>query len=125
MRARSNAEASWVTAHQVRTAIKAYYGNTKDDTTVNPVTGNTDLYTYARDGAYAQEARGLARSGKKILREEADAGVTVFVTMDGQPVAPNKTCAAATAGSRPRLATRVGAGRSSSGSTRRAASWSG
>ncbi|GAB2464022.1 HAD family hydrolase [Jatrophihabitans fulvus] len=52
---------------QVRTAIKGYYGNTKDATTVNPVTGTTDLYTFDPNGAYANEVTGITTDAKKWL----------------------------------------------------------
>ena len=40
---------------QVKTAIKAYYGDQPDAVTVDPVTGTKDLHTFDPNGAYAHE----------------------------------------------------------------------
>jgi hypothetical protein len=51
---------------QVKTAIKAYYGDTL--TGVNdPVTGTTKLHTFNPDGAYAHEVEGIAATAGKYL----------------------------------------------------------
>jgi hypothetical protein len=52
---------------QVKTAIKAYYGDTADQDTVDPVTGAKDLHTFAADGAYAKQVRGLANRAEAYL----------------------------------------------------------
>jgi Predicted secreted acid phosphatase len=52
---------------QVRTAIKAYYGDTADPTTVDPVTGQKDLHTFSPTGAYATEMAGIVRDAQRYL----------------------------------------------------------
>jgi len=52
---------------QVRTAIKAYYGDEADPTTIDPVTGQADLRTFDPNGAYAHEVEGIARNAARYL----------------------------------------------------------
>jgi len=52
---------------QVKTAIKAYYGDRADTVTVDPVTGLKDLHTFNPDGAYAHEVEGIATDAEKYL----------------------------------------------------------
>src|SRR3954469_4817601 len=52
---------------QVKTAIKAYYGDRADTVTVDPVTGVKDLHTFNPDGAYAHEVEGIATGAEKYL----------------------------------------------------------
>jgi len=52
---------------QVKTAIKAYYGDTLDTTTVDPVTGLKDLHTFSPTGAYANEVDGIVSEAKWYL----------------------------------------------------------
>jgi hypothetical protein len=51
---------------QVKTAIKAYYGDTPTDVN-DPVTGTTKLHTFNPDGAYAHEVEGIASAAGKYL----------------------------------------------------------
>jgi hypothetical protein len=52
---------------QVKTAIKAYYGDTLDTTTVDPVTGLKDLHTFNPTGAYANEVGGIVSNAEWYL----------------------------------------------------------
>lgn len=52
---------------QVKTAIKAYYGDTADPTTVDPVTGLKDLHTFSPTGAYAHEMGGIVWHAERYL----------------------------------------------------------
>jgi HAD superfamily, subfamily IIIB (Acid phosphatase) len=52
---------------QVKTAIKAYYGDTLDTTTVDPVTGVKDLHTFSPTGAYAHEMGGIVSNAEWYL----------------------------------------------------------
>jgi HAD superfamily, subfamily IIIB (Acid phosphatase) len=51
---------------QVKTAIKAYYGDTVTSTP-DPVDGATVLHTFDPHGAYAKEVRGDARKAERYL----------------------------------------------------------
>jgi hypothetical protein len=55
---------------QVKTAIKAYYGDTVD-TRLNPIDGTT-LHTFSPTGAYANEMAGLVDNAEKYLRKADD-----------------------------------------------------
>ena len=55
---------------QVKTAIKAYYGDTVTGQT-DPVNGTTTLHTFDPNGAYAQEVRGLAAEARTYLDRTA------------------------------------------------------
>jgi hypothetical protein len=55
---------------QVKTAIKAYYGDTLT-TTPDPVTGATALHTFDPDGAYAHQMQGLEHDAAKYLGKQA------------------------------------------------------
>jgi len=55
---------------QVKTAIKAYYGDTPT-TTSDPVDGATTLHTFDPKGAYAKQVRRLARWAGKYLAKRA------------------------------------------------------
>ena len=52
---------------QVKTAIKAYYGDTVD-TRLNPIDG-TPLHTFSPTGAYANEMAGIVDDAEKYLRK--------------------------------------------------------
>jgi HAD superfamily, subfamily IIIB (Acid phosphatase) len=52
---------------QVKTAIEAYYGDTLDTTTVDPVTGLKDLHTFSPTGAYANEVAGIVSHAEHYL----------------------------------------------------------
>lgn len=59
---------------QVKTAIKAYYGDTVTSD-VDPYDGDgaaVILHTYAKDGAYAHETRGIARRASERLTAFAE-----------------------------------------------------
>ena len=51
---------------QVKTAIKAYYGDTIDPTRVNPIDG-TPLHTFSPNGAYANEMSGIVTTAERDL----------------------------------------------------------
>jgi hypothetical protein len=51
---------------QVKTAIKAYYGDTTT-TALDPYQGTTALHTFNPDGAYAHEVEGIAAGAEKYL----------------------------------------------------------
>ncbi|HEY3922192.1 MAG TPA: HAD family acid phosphatase [Gaiellaceae bacterium] len=53
---------------QVKTAIKAYYGDTLDTTTVDPTDGVKDLHTFSPTSAYADEMGGIAADAEKYLK---------------------------------------------------------
>jgi HAD superfamily, subfamily IIIB (Acid phosphatase) len=53
---------------QVKTAIEAYYGDTLDTTTVDPVTGLKDLHTFSPTSAYAHEVGGIVSHAEWYLR---------------------------------------------------------
>jgi HAD superfamily, subfamily IIIB (Acid phosphatase) len=53
---------------QVETAIEAYYGDTPDPTTVDPVTGLKDLHTFSPTSAYANEMGGIVANAERYLR---------------------------------------------------------
>jgi len=53
---------------QVKTAIKAYYGDTLDTTAVDPVTGLKDLHTFSPTGAYAHEMGHIVSHAEGYLR---------------------------------------------------------
>ncbi len=55
---------------QVKTAIKAYYGDTVT-TTPDPVNGATTLHTFDPNGAYAHQMQGLERDAAKYLGQRA------------------------------------------------------
>lgn len=55
---------------QVRTAIKAYYGDTLT-ATPDPVNGTTTLHTFAPGGAYAQEMGGVVAQAERYLARAA------------------------------------------------------
>ncbi|HEY7603082.1 MAG TPA: HAD family acid phosphatase [Gaiellaceae bacterium] len=57
---------------QVKTAIKAYYGDTLD-TRLNPIDG-TQLHTFSPTGAYANEMAGVVDRAEKYLRNPGDNG---------------------------------------------------
>ncbi len=57
---------------QVKTAIKAYYGDTVD-TRLNPIDGTT-LHTFSPTGAYANEMAGIVDDAEKFLRNPKDDG---------------------------------------------------
>ena len=52
---------------QVKTAIKAYYGDTIDSTRVNPVDPSVPLHTFSPSGAYANELAGIVDDAEKYL----------------------------------------------------------
>jgi hypothetical protein len=52
---------------QVKTAIEAYYGDTADPTTVDPVTGLKDLHTFSPTSAYAHEMAGIVSYAEGYL----------------------------------------------------------
>ncbi|HEV7203125.1 MAG TPA: HAD family acid phosphatase [Jatrophihabitans sp.] len=54
---------------QVRTAIKAYYGDTVT-TTPDPVDGTRTLHTFSPTGAYANEIAGVERTASKYLAHQ-------------------------------------------------------
>jgi hypothetical protein len=54
---------------QVKTAIKGYYGDTADPTTIDPVTGAADLHTFSPTSAYAAEMGGIVASAEKYLKK--------------------------------------------------------
>ena len=58
---------------QVKTAIKAYYGDTLT-TMPDPVTGATTLHTFDPNGAYAQQMQGLEHDAAKYLAKRARHG---------------------------------------------------
>jgi hypothetical protein len=51
---------------QVKTAIKAYYGDTIDPSRVNPIDGKP-LHTFSPNGAYAKEMSGIVNSAERDL----------------------------------------------------------
>jgi putative acid phosphatase of HAD superfamily subfamily IIIB len=55
---------------QVKTAIKAYYGDTPT-TTPDPVNGATTLHTFNPNGAYAHQMQGLEHDAAKYLSRRA------------------------------------------------------
>lgn len=55
---------------QVRTAIKAYYGDTVT-TTPDPVSGTTTLHTFSPTGAYANEIAGVENTASTYLAKQA------------------------------------------------------
>ena len=55
---------------QVKTAIKAYYGDTVT-TVPDPVNGATTLHTFNPDGAYAHQMQGLERDAARYLGQRA------------------------------------------------------
>jgi hypothetical protein len=57
---------------QVKTAIKAYYGDTID-TRLNPIDG-TPLHTFSPTGAYANEMAGIVDKAEKFLRNPGENG---------------------------------------------------
>ncbi len=58
---------------QVKTAIKAYYGDTLT-TTPDPVTGATMLHTFDPNGAYAHQMHGLEHAAERYLGKQAGHG---------------------------------------------------
>jgi len=52
---------------QVKTAIKAYYGDTVDKTRTNPVDPTVPLHTFSPTGAYANELGGIVDDAEKFL----------------------------------------------------------
>jgi hypothetical protein len=58
---------------QVKTAIKAYYGDTLT-TTPDPVTGATTLHTFDPNGAYAHQMQGLEHDAARYLGKQARHG---------------------------------------------------
>jgi predicted secreted acid phosphatase len=58
---------------QVKTAIKAYYGDTLT-TTPDPVNGATMLHQFAANGAYAQQTEGIADKAEHYLAKRANHG---------------------------------------------------
>lgn len=52
---------------QVKTAIEAYYGDTLDTATVDPVTHAKDLHTFSPTGAYAREVASIAAGAQRYL----------------------------------------------------------
>jgi hypothetical protein len=54
---------------QVKTAIAAYYGDTPDTTTVDPVTGAKDLHTFSATGSYAHEMGGITNDAERYLAQ--------------------------------------------------------
>jgi HAD superfamily, subfamily IIIB (Acid phosphatase) len=53
---------------QVKTAIKAYYGDMIDPSRVNPI-DSTPLHTFSPTGAYANEMAGIVNDAEKYLRK--------------------------------------------------------
>jgi hypothetical protein len=53
---------------QVKTAIKAYYGDTVTNVD-DPVTGATKLHTFDPNGAYARQVEGIAADAAKTLTD--------------------------------------------------------
>lgn len=66
---------------QVRTAIKAYYGDTTT-TTTDPVNGTTALHTYAPGGAYDKQVRGLVRTWEHKILKAAPGVTTPAIVLD-------------------------------------------
>jgi predicted secreted acid phosphatase len=55
---------------QVKTAIKGYYGDT-DTSTLDPVSGTTQLHQFSPTGAYAQQTEGIADKAEHYLARKA------------------------------------------------------
>jgi hypothetical protein len=58
---------------QVKTAIKAYYGDTLSSTP-DPVDGTTTLHQFAPNGAYARQTEGIADRAERYLAQRAHRG---------------------------------------------------
>ncbi len=58
---------------QVKTAIKAYYGDMIDPTRVNPIDG-TPLHTFSPNGAYAREMSGIVDAAARDLLKPRQKG---------------------------------------------------
>jgi predicted secreted acid phosphatase len=58
---------------QVKTAIKAYYGDTPT-TVADPVNGATTLHQFSPTGAYAQQTEGIAGKAEHYLAKRAHHG---------------------------------------------------
>jgi predicted secreted acid phosphatase len=58
---------------QVKTAIKAYYGDTLTNV-VDPVNGATQLHQFAPNGAYAQQTEGIADQAEHYLAKRDHQG---------------------------------------------------
>ena len=71
---------------QVKTAIKAYYGDTIDSTRVNPVDPSVPLHTFSPSGAYANELAGFvdaprSTSGKPNNGDHPSSGAAKAVLL--------------------------------------------
>ena len=74
---------------QVKTAIKAYYGDMPSSTT-NPVDGTTNLRTFSDTGAYAQEMAGLTDGAWSYLADPKHGSGAAKEQGKPAPVTPGK-----------------------------------
>ena len=80
---------------QVKTAIKAYYGDTLT-TTPDPVTGATTLHTFDPNGAYAQQMQGLEHEAAKYLAKRARHGTAPKDAVGHGDRARRRSCSTST-----------------------------